>query len=264
MKALFDLDGCLSDDTWRQQHLPPHHSLDPADYESYHAGQYEDLPINLSLFEYAASLDVVNEIVFVTARPEAYRDLTKRWIDDNLPVTNCEYRLLMRPDGNTMVSPTLKIWLLHSYDIKPADVALAFDDRADVLQAYTDYGIATTCILDSEGGKIPGLNLDQGFLIASNAPKITAAEILMEAGKTYGERNKVYGDNYRNVMPVVEALFPDGVPPELILTNSWHLFELMIVKFTRFANSEFTHRDSIHDAAVYAAMIEANIATGEL
>jgi hypothetical protein len=28
------------------------------------------------------------------------------------------------------------------------------------------------------------------------------------------------------------------------------------VKLTRFANSNLTHRDSIHDAMVYAAMVE--------
>ena len=54
------------------------------------------------------------------------------------------------------------------------------------------------------------------------------------------------------------ALFPGGV--SLITKeqfNTWHLFELMIVKLTRFANTEMTHKDSIHDAAVYAAMVES-------
>jgi hypothetical protein len=39
--------------------------------------------------------------------------------------------------------------------------------------------------------------------------------------------------------------------------NKWHLFELMVVKLTRFANSGLTHQDSIHDLAVYAAMVES-------
>jgi hypothetical protein len=33
----------------------------------------------------------------------------------------------------------------------------------------------------------------------------------------------------------------------------------MVVKLTRFANSGLTHEDSIHDAAVYAAMVESLI-----
>jgi hypothetical protein len=36
----------------------------------------------------------------------------------------------------------------------------------------------------------------------------------------------------------------------------------MIVKITRFANSDLNHKDSIHDAAVYAAMVESLLIKG--
>ncbi len=88
----------------------------------------------------------------------------------------------------------------------------------------------------------------------------TAADILAEMAETYRERNKVYGDNYKRVGDVMSALFPEGV---MLVTpedfNVWHLFELMVVKMTRFANSSLTHEDSIHDLAVYAAMVESLI-----
>lgn len=88
----------------------------------------------------------------------------------------------------------------------------------------------------------------------------TAADILAEMADTYRERNKVYGDNYKRVGDVMSALFPEGV---MLVTpedfNVWHLFELMVVKMTRFANSGLTHEDSIHDLAVYAAMVESLI-----
>lgn len=87
-----------------------------------------------------------------------------------------------------------------------------------------------------------------------------AADILGEMAETFRERNKVYGDNYLRVGDVMVALFPEGVT---IGTkeqfNVWHLFELMIVKLTRFANSGLSHEDSIHDLAVYAAMVESLI-----
>jgi hypothetical protein len=92
----------------------------------------------------------------------------------------------------------------------------------------------------------------------TSAQKKDAAKILEEMAGTFRERNKVYGDNYKSVGAVMTALFPNGVS---LLTkeqfNTWHLFELMIVKITRFANTEMMHKDSIHDAAVYAAMIES-------
>lgn len=87
-----------------------------------------------------------------------------------------------------------------------------------------------------------------------------AADILAEMADTYRERNKVYGDNYKRVGAVMQQLFPEGVVLRTAEDfNVWHLFELMIVKLTRFANSNLEHEDSIHDLAVYAAMVESLI-----
>lgn len=83
-------------------------------------------------------------------------------------------------------------------------------------------------------------------------------DILEAMAKTYRERNAVYGDNWKNVGSVMMTLFPQGVElRDADAFNSWHLFELIIVKLTRFANGNLTHIDSIHDIAVYAAMLEA-------
>jgi hypothetical protein len=87
-----------------------------------------------------------------------------------------------------------------------------------------------------------------------------AADILAEMADTYRERNEVYGDNYKRVGAVMKAMFPEGVALFYAEDyNVWHLFELMVVKMTRFANSKLSHEDSIHDLAVYAAMVESLI-----
>ena len=87
-----------------------------------------------------------------------------------------------------------------------------------------------------------------------------AGFILDEMADTYRARNQVYGDNFRMVGRVMEAMFPNGV---VLRTaddfNRWHLFELKIVKLTRFAISGLLHVDSIHDDGVYSAMVEALI-----
>lgn len=85
------------------------------------------------------------------------------------------------------------------------------------------------------------------------------AIILDEMADTFRQRNAVYGDNYRMVAKLVKVLFPNGVPPELVVSDQWHLFELKLVKLSRFAISNLTHIDSIHDDAVYSAMIESII-----
>ena len=82
-------------------------------------------------------------------------------------------------------------------------------------------------------------------------------EILEGMAKTFRERNKVYKDNYRMISQIMAVLFPEGVPSELVVEEHFHLFELLLVKISRYAISNLTHVDSIHDAAVYCAMCEA-------
>jgi hypothetical protein len=91
-----------------------------------------------------------------------------------------------------------------------------------------------------------------------DAPLVTgsAADILDHMAETFRERNKVYGSNYKMVGPMMKVLFPDGVPKDVVHSDQFHLFELMLVKLSRFAISGLKHQDSIHDAGVYAAMIE--------
>lgn len=91
----------------------------------------------------------------------------------------------------------------------------------------------------------------------------SAADILDEMAATFRERNRVYGSNYKMVAPIVAILFPNGVPPELVVQDEWHLMELLIVKLSRFAISNFTHQDSIRDLGVYAAMVETIITEKE-
>lgn len=91
----------------------------------------------------------------------------------------------------------------------------------------------------------------------------SADKILEGMAETFRVRNAIYGNNYKMVGPIMQILFPNGVPPELLGSHKFHLFELKIVKLTRFAVSHLTHQDSIHDDAVYAAMIESLITEEE-
>jgi hypothetical protein len=89
------------------------------------------------------------------------------------------------------------------------------------------------------------------------AEEVNAADILQTMADTFRARNKVYGSNFKMVGPIMAILFPDGVPQEVVCSDQFHLFELTLVKLSRFAISNLTHMDSIHDAAVYCAMQEA-------
>ncbi len=87
---------------------------------------------------------------------------------------------------------------------------------------------------------------------------MNADEILSDMAETFKERRSVYGNNYKLVGEMMAAAHPQGK----LLHGAedfelWHLWELVFVKLSRFANSGLEHKDSIHDAAIYCAMIES-------
>ena len=87
--------------------------------------------------------------------------------------------------------------------------------------------------------------------------QLEADKILEEMAETFRERNKLYGSNYNAVGEVLIALFPDGVT---LKTKEdfikWHFMDWKVGKLTRFARTKMTHIDSLHDDAVYTAMLE--------
>lgn len=238
--VICDIDGTVSDDRWRRT------LLDRRLLPTYHALAPEDEPVEDVVESVTRCADYNRaELYFITGRPENYREATAAWLHRFFG--SVPFCLLMRPENDERSSPDLKAALLRGH-VNAADVVGAFEDRADVLDAYLREGVRSHVTK----------------LVDISAPeKESAATVLSEGANTYAERNEVYGDNFRRVVPTMRALFPNGVPPDLVFRDEWHLFELLVVKLTRFANSNFTHRDSIHDAMVYAAMIEDCIREGE-
>lgn len=87
-----------------------------------------------------------------------------------------------------------------------------------------------------------------------------AMRLMNQASATYQQRNAVYKDNFLVVGRVMEALFPNGAPRlhDAADFNRWHIFELMIVKITRYvANWEKPDEDSLVDLIPYAAILGA-------
>jgi len=86
----------------------------------------------------------------------------------------------------------------------------------------------------------------------------TVPEILDDMKNTFEHRGSLYKDNFTRIGYVLEALFPEGItiktPDE---HNRWHLYLMMLVKITRLACTDITHRDSAHDCAVYSTMLES-------
>ena len=86
----------------------------------------------------------------------------------------------------------------------------------------------------------------------------TVPEMLRESADTYAERNKIYGDNYKEFGKVMLALFPNGVNLKTVADhNRFGVFTQMVSKLTRYAPA-FTwggHDDSLLDLSVYTTML---------
>lgn len=283
--VIFDIDNCISDDGWRIPLIDWTPGISPDErYRLYHENAHLDKPRNLEVFVTWMRMPDTR-IVFMTARPEPLRFITERWLLRYFRITMP--RLMMRELGNHSRSTILKYRMLRTLQASfaPGDAILhAYDDRQDVVDMYNRNLIPASVLkvhdlcaytppepkaeeYPVQGARpvvepeplplceVCGLSMNEPACLG--APAKTAGDILEAMAATFRERNAVYGNNYKMVAPLVRALFPNGVPPELVVTDQWHLFELKLVKLSRFAISNLTHMDSIHDDGVYSAMIES-------
>jgi hypothetical protein len=238
MYALIDIDNCIADDSHRL-HLIDMSISDPDErYEAYHRMLHLDEAHNHHLFK----IHCDDRIIFVTARPERYRQDTWHWLKLNFEFSD-DTLLFMRPEGNHEPSEILKPWLIGCKGIiNVKEVFCAYDDRQEVLDAYKAMGIVNVqriCIYEELPEDVP--------------------QILRSAAATFEQRNKLYGDSYLVYGEVMEALFPEGVT--LATIDDWNRFgilSMIVSKLTRYSANmkDGGHKDSAHDMAVYAAMLE--------
>lgn len=227
--AVFDLDGCLSDDRWRRKFIREEGS---DRWEMYHSQCSNDVPINVDIVK--RHLAAGDQLLFVTARPERYRADTWDWISHWFGDSG-NYGLFMRPDDNATPSPELKVWLLGKYGYAPSDINVAYDDRQDVLDAYSEWGIERTKKLSAA----------------------TVPDILRGMAKTFEERHETYGDSYLTFGKVAAALWPDGLDHKTEDDyNRLGVVVQIISKLCRYTSKSSGHLDSAHDIAVYAAILE--------
>ncbi len=269
--AIFDIDGCISDDEWRQSLIKESGS---DRYFSYHDRIWEDKPLVQGSIVLNHSVCVGEVIVFITARPEYVRDMTVQWIREHFPNISIA-ALFMRSDDEEGIGA---VEIKHRKLIKLSRlmrddqiIVAAYDDRPDIIKLYLDQGISGARILDKEGvreyaGQPTVLAYSESVVEpdAELAPR-TAADILAEAASTFREKNALYKDNAENVGKVLAAMFPDGINLKTPADHKmYHLITMVVGKLTRFANSGLTHQDSIRDLVVYAALVESILGKHEI
>lgn len=291
--AIFDLDNCLFDDRERIPLIDWSKTGDER-YDAYHAAGHQDAWDNKVVLD--RHLRLGHGIIFITARPAKFREQTVRQLLEAFcidvevvaPHGKAPSFLLMRNNGDRRRSVDVKrsaIASLAEYGVNIGEIVAAYDDHPDIVEMYQSLGINAEVlkIHDEDAytappgfeahdtrprtkapplpevavaGAVPEPPAIPPSILAANR-RMAPHEIMESMAATFKERNAIYGDNFRMVAKLVAVLFPNGVPPELVVTDQWHLFELQLVKMSRFAISNLTHRDSIHDMSVYGAMIES-------
>ena len=294
--VIWDLDNCIADDRPRipliNWSLPGEQRWD-AYHDACGADSVGNLPLVNLWHGNGTERAPLRVPVFFTARPERVRRQTAAWIESNFawmlplsptPARPYRFRLFMRDAGDARSSVEIKRDMLarlrsedprgvvvHAYDDVPAIVEMyrACGFNAECLRIHdvethkpphtASRAIGATCDADITAleGLRPSKERDWAALRAETPRRVTADSVLGEMAALFRERNGAYKDNYKMVAPIMRTLFPDGVPPGLVLDDRWHLFELAVVKLTRFAISGLNHSDSARDAAVYLAMIDA-------
>ena len=161
-----DLDGCISDDSWRLDKIDESIPVgDSRRFEKYHSFIWKDRPISfgidclISTFiaQSSVSAGLPVTVHFCTARPERYRAMTLDWLCKHIgykPVL-LTMQLHMRQSEGV---PTVELKRSMLTAIRTAlgfHVVRAFDDREDVVNMYIEEGVQGIVLCASSGKEAP-------------------------------------------------------------------------------------------------------------
>lgn len=127
--VVVDIDGTVADVTHRLKYV----KQDPKDWKSFFSQMSFDTP-RMDVYNKASDLAVANdaEIVFVSARPEDYRDKTQDWLYEH----GMDYmHLLMRPRNDKRPDTEVKQNIYNKF-LANYNVIKVFDDRPSVVRMW--------------------------------------------------------------------------------------------------------------------------------
>jgi predicted kinase len=79
-----------------------------------------------------------HEVIFVSARPEDYREVTEKWLAENVDVPYLA--LIMRPSKDKREDSIVKTEIYNKY-LKNVDIETVIDDRPRVIAAWRSLGL---------------------------------------------------------------------------------------------------------------------------
>lgn len=133
--VIFDIDGTLADCTHRQHYVQ---GEGKKDWSNFFKGMGEDTP-RTEIIELLKQKDSEgNRIILVSGRPDDYREVTEKWLEDN----GVDYfHLLMRKAGDSKPDTEVKKQILEKYFADRSKIKLVVDDRPSVIRMWRDEGL---------------------------------------------------------------------------------------------------------------------------
>lgn len=80
------------------------------------------------------------KVIFVSARPEAYRKETEKWMREHTPYGAENLILIMRQNGDSRVDTEVKSDIYDKY-LKNTNIVKIFDDRPSVIRMWKEKGL---------------------------------------------------------------------------------------------------------------------------
>jgi len=129
-----DIDGTIADITHRLQYGKG----ETKDWDKFFSLMGQDTLRTDIVDKVKSILNNETRLIFVTARPDNYRDETMKWLSANLINTgiweNFEI-LLMRPSNDKRPDTEVKLDIYKKY-LKDLDIQVVFDDRPSVIRMW--------------------------------------------------------------------------------------------------------------------------------
>jgi predicted secreted acid phosphatase len=143
MVVVFDIDGTIADIEHRLHFIKDKNT----DWDAFFkAAEFDGVigPVLMLLWNLQANKN--NDIVFITGRDEAIREITKKWLRSR-GISVSDDKLLMRKHGDHRPDYIVKLELAAPF---LNDIDIVFEDRASVVRAWRRAGVTCCQVADGD------------------------------------------------------------------------------------------------------------------
>lgn len=192
--VIFDIDGTLADASDRLHLL----KSTTKDWDKFHKESVKDKPIKELKRLHQCISDSNMEIVYVTARPEKYRELTEKWLHNNIQCSSSSWPLYMRKDSDFRPAEVVKEEILNTLRKTGRNVSMAFDDNKACIKMFRENGVMAFHHVDDEPISFKNRSLPHLTVIIGTAGAGKTTFIKQHLSEV--SRSLISTDNIRRLM----------------------------------------------------------------